>query len=109
MRAISPAVKNQLVADPRMKVCALALVQDLYERCAGRVTWHHVWIYAGRQIDEPWAVQPACEHHHRMVESQRAVKMAFEAASLRVASEADLLKYPRRDWGQVRKALGLRY
>ena len=107
MRPISPAVKKELLADPRMKSCALAPLQGLYEPCHGRVQFHHVWIYAGRQIDEPWAIQPACVHHHKLVESQRAVKMAFETASLLLAGEADLLKYPRRDWGQVRKALGL--
>jgi len=67
----------------------------------------YYWIYAGKQIDEPWAILPACEHHHKLVESQPAVKAAFEAASLVLVRDADLLKYPRRDWGQVRKALGL--
>lgn len=107
MRPISPHVRKRLAADPRMKVCALAPVQNLYEKCEGRVTWHHTIIYAGRQCDEPWAIQPACVHHHKMVESDPAVKMAFEAAAMKLATEEDLAKYPRRDWQQFRKHLGL--
>jgi hypothetical protein len=90
-----------------MKQCALSQLQRIYELCEGRITWHHPWIYAGRQIGETWAIVPACEHHHRMVESEPAVKAAFEAASLLLATEEDLACYPRKPWGRIKKALGL--
>lgn len=91
-----------------MKQCAIWHLQGVYGACEGRVEWHHVWTYAGRQIDEEWAIVGACAHHHKLVESQPAVKAAFETASLLLATDEDFAKYPRRDWKQVRRALGLR-
>ena len=110
MRPIPPALKGMLEQQPRMKRCALGPVQDLYSACSGRLTrpeWHHVWTYAGQQINEPWAIVGACSRHHEMVKTDRAVKMAFEAASLLLATEEDLARYPRKDWDQIKKSLGI--
>ena len=90
-----------------MKKCELAPLQGLYEDCAGRVEWHHVWIYGGHQIQEVWAIVAACKYHHDMVGKQRAVRMAFEGASLREATEVDLAEYPRKPWKQIKRSLGL--
>lgn len=90
-----------------MKRCTLATVQDMYGECSGRVEWHHVWIYAGNQIQEPWAILAGCHHHHEQVKKDRAIKAAFEAASLSLATPEDLARYPRKDWAQIRKSLGL--
>ncbi len=103
-------MRVELEALPRMKRCTLAPVQDLYGACSGRLThpeWHHVWTYAGQQINEPWAIVGACSRHHEMVKADRAVKMAFEAASLLLATEEDLARYPRKDWDQIKKSLGI--
>ena len=32
--------------------------------CSGRITWEHVIIYAGKQLNEIWAIIPLCEKHH---------------------------------------------
>lgn len=90
-----------------MKVCALAPVQDLYERCDGRIEWHHVFIYASSQIPDAWNIQPACHKHHMLVTGQRAVKAAFEVAALRLATPEDLARYPHKDWQQLKRSLGL--
>lgn len=75
--------------------------------CEGRVQWHHVWIYAGTQIDEEWAIVGACEHHHEMVNGNKIVREAFQRESLRLATGNDLAKYPRKDWGFIREKLGI--
>lgn len=32
--------------------------------CQGRVTMEHAIIYAGKQLQEEWAILPICEFHH---------------------------------------------
>ena len=32
--------------------------------CGGRITWEHAIIFAGRQLNEKWAIIPLCEYHH---------------------------------------------
>ncbi len=103
-------MRAELEQQSRMKRCTLAPVQDLYGACSGRLAnpeWHHVFTYAGQQINEPWAIVGACSRHHEMVKTDRAVKMAFEAASLMLATDEDLARYPRKDWNQIKKSLGL--
>lgn len=110
MRPISAKTRATLEKDPRMKRCALAGLSRLYGACSApgtRPEWHHVWIYAGKQIDEPWAIVAACPVHHAMVKIQRAVRMAFEAISLLLATAEDLAKYPRKPWNQIKRSLGL--
>lgn len=58
MRKIPEGIKKQLEAEPN--VCAL---RD-YPPCGGRITWEHAIIYAGRQVNEVWAIIKICECHH---------------------------------------------
>lgn len=104
-------MRAELENMPRMKRCALAPVQGIYGLCSGRIRnpeWHHVFQYAGKQISETWAIVAGCTYHHGMVTKDRAIKMAFEAASLMEATEEDLAKYPRKDWAQIKKTLGIK-
>ena len=73
--------------------------------CVGRIQWHHVWEYQGRQINEVWAILGACELHHERVKTTWQVKEAFERRSLELASKEDLAKYPRFNWLQRKKYL----
>jgi len=57
MRPISPKVKAILQEEPN--VCARA-----NKDCEGCITWEHSIIYAGRQLDEAWAIIKLCEKHH---------------------------------------------
>jgi hypothetical protein len=107
MTPIPPEVSKTLEGLRRMKRCELEALQGVYELCDGKIEWHHVWIYGGRQIQEVWAIVAGCHHHHDMVGKQQAVRMAFEAASLQEATDEDLAKYPRKDWKQIKKSLGL--
>lgn len=58
MRKISPEVKAKLLEEPQ--VCARLGDGE----CKGRITWEHAIIYAGRQLDEVWAIIKLCEYHH---------------------------------------------
>ncbi len=94
MRPIPTAMRSEMSVDPfYTKCCAVGLGY-----CAGKVQWHHVWIYAGRQINEPWAIVPACERHHDQVTKEPKVKKFFEELSLSRATDEDLSKYPKRTW-----------
>lgn len=100
MRPIPPKLREELASLPRMKRCACAELGG----CSGRIEWHHVWIYAGRQINELWAIVGACNKHHEMVGTEPIVKKAFEVYSLQLATAADLAKYPRKPWGHIIKS-----
>lgn len=103
MRPIPQSLREDLDADPDMHVCAVRYRG--IDECSGRIQWHHVWIYAGKQINESWAILGACEHHHDLVQSNRDVRKEFERISLSKATATDLAKYPRKKWGQIRNWL----
>lgn len=90
---------------PRMRMCEG--VWERLEGCQGRIEWHHVWIYAGTQINEIWAILGACERHHGMVKTHRIVKETFERRSLEIATEEELAMYPRKNWVQIKKYLNI--
>lgn len=58
MRKISPRVREKVAA--RKQVCA----RRRDGGCAGSLTWEHAIIYAGKQVDEAWAIVILCECHH---------------------------------------------
>lgn len=91
----------------RMKRCSIWHLVALYGPCSGRTEWHHVWTYAGKQINEVWAIVGACHRHHEMVKEDPAVRMAFESCSLALAAPEDLLAYPKKHWSQIKATLGI--
>lgn len=99
MMPIPPKLRNTLSKTPRMRVCELA--RGEFGDCEGKVEWHHVWIYAGTQIQEHWAILSACERHHDMVKTHRLVKEEFERRSLRMSTIDELAKYPKKNWAQI--------
>ena len=54
------------------------LEDDYYKKCArhkentcdGRITFEHTHIFAGKQIQEKWAIIPLCSFHHAVNEHQ---------------------------------------
>ena len=53
-------MREQLADDPFMQRCIMSVGMF----CSGRVQWHHAFTYAGRRINEIWALIPLCEWHH---------------------------------------------
>jgi hypothetical protein len=39
----------------------------IYYGCSETPEFHHAFTYAGKQINEAWAILPVCEEHHRGV------------------------------------------
>lgn len=108
MRPIPLKMRQEIEKLPRMQTCQLAPLQSLYGGCSGRrqhPEWHHVWTYAGKQINEPWAILAACTYHHDMVKKDSSVRYAFETASLFYAAPEDLAKYPRKNWEQEKRRI----
>lgn len=70
MRTIKPKLKNDMANDPYYKVCARyhALHDHICspDPLNGKlIEWEHALIYAGKQINEKWAIIPICYEVHR--------------------------------------------
>lgn len=96
MNNIPSDLRSDLSVDPYYKYCARASDGG----CEGRVTWEHAWIYAGRQIQERWAIIPLCWYHHL---GEGLNKRKNEIISLSRATDEDLSKYPKKDWDRIRE------
>ena len=64
MRKIPEALKAQLLAEAEYKKCVRKT------GCQGRITLEHAIIYAGRQLNERWAILPLCAYHHAVDQFQ---------------------------------------
>lgn len=108
MRKIPQSHKDQIAQDPYFSKCARAHEGN----CGGRITIEHAWIYAGRQINEMWAYVPICAYHHEVDEYQDDGDLNKELnqfISLSRATDADLAKYPKKDWRQIKNYLNEKY
>jgi len=85
---------------------------EFMERCcitgSYNVSWEHCWIYAGRQINEAWAIVPL-RRDLNTSHPPRDVKERCQLISLNRATKEDLAKYPKKDWAQLHKYLKSKY
>ena len=105
MNNIPLKIRNQLAADPFMLKC----FRHAEGECDGRIEWEHAHQYRGRQVQEPWAIVPACTFHHR---GAGLIKELNRYAAILRAEEMNVdpgEKYPRTDWPQVKKYLAGKY
>jgi hypothetical protein len=103
-------LRRELDADPFMHRCIHAYLRTEGNPCSGRVEWEHAHLYAGRQINERWAIVPVCTYHHRGRGLDKNVNKY--ASLLRMTEEERTTaetKYPRTNWQQLMDWLGLRY
>ena len=80
MRPIPPKLKEELNADPFMKLCCLCGVI--------KVQFHHAIEYKGSQLNERWAIVPACKecHDNRLEELQlKALNRATKEELARIS------------------------
>lgn len=99
---------QEILSDKYYKKC----VRHEEKRCKGRVTFEHVWIYAGKQVQEKWAIIPLCEYHHDVLSYQDRgdlIKDLNEYYSINRMTEADMQKYDRYDWKQRKQYLNTKY
>lgn len=103
MSKIPATLLKKILLNPFYKKCA----RDSFN-CLGRITLEHAIIYAGRQVQEEWAIIPLCAYHHAVDEFQDGgdlKKDTNKMIALMRASQEDFDKYPRNTWSQERDAL----
>jgi hypothetical protein len=96
-----------MLSDPYYQVCAR---RNQY--CDGRITLEHAIIYAGRQVNEKWAIIPLCEYHHSVNKHQDGGgldKRWNEWLAIGRMTEEDKKKYPREKWDQKYQFLNKKY
>lgn len=106
MTKIPDALREELSNDPYYQTCA----RSIEHNCQGRITWEHAWIYAGKQIQEKWAIIPLCEFHHAVNQFQDSGdlnKHENQRISLLRATKEDLKKYPKKDWAFEKQWLNI--
>lgn len=106
MRPISQKVKEQLEQEP--DICA----RNIDGHCDGRITWEHALIYAGRQIDEAWAIIKLCEYHHAVNKYQDGGNLLKEKniwIALCRATDIELEKYSKANYKGMRERLNRIY
>lgn len=106
MSRIPEELREEMSCDPYYETCA----RKGEHNCAGRITWEHAWIYAGKQIQEKWAIIPLCEFHHDILNYQdrgNLNKAENQRISLLRATPEDLKKYPKKDWAFEKQWLNL--
>ena len=80
--------------------------------CQGRVEWEHVWLYAGKQIQEEWAIIPCCYMHHRggkLDKDFNRYQSLLKAIKIFGDLEYICNKYPKKDWKQIYSFLSKKY
>lgn len=73
---IPPKMRAEMAADPFYSICSLAHVPG--HICGGKVTWEHAIIFAGKKVQEKWAIPPICERGHAVNSFQDAGTMKKE-------------------------------
>ncbi len=63
MTPIPVKIREEMANDPFYKTCCLSHLGG----CEGRIEWHHCLIYGGRQVQQKFAILPACHKHHAEV------------------------------------------
>jgi hypothetical protein len=109
MRPISKTVKEALLERPD-KCERFEMFHD--HICKGRITWEHAIVYAGRQVDESWAIIKICAWAHDVDQFQdghNLNKEKNEYIALFNMHQDALEKYPRNNWLQRLKYLHDKY
>lgn len=93
MRQIPAKMRDAMACDPYYKKCC----RQADGRCDGRITWEHALLYAGKQVNEEFAIIPLCVRHHLAegLDKKRNIQIALSRAT-----EAQLAKYPKNTWRQ---------
>lgn len=103
-------LRKEISVDPRYRICALCGIKG--HVCGGRITMEHALIYAGKQIQEKWAIVPICAAGQEVDEYQDAHTMNKEMnqwVALNQAKDEELLKFNKTDFIGLRNRLNNKY
>lgn len=78
-------MRDAMSGDGEYTRCAFVGYEDLVGECGGRVTREHAVMYAGRKVQERWAIIPCCAKHHGVDRYQDAPGTAPKELRLWVA------------------------
>lgn len=80
--------------------------------CEGRIEWEHAWIYAGKKIQEEWAIVPCCTYHHRgdgLDKDFNRWHSILKMIRLNGGFLEVICKYPKKNWLQEWKFLKTKF
>lgn len=106
--AIPKKLREELSQDEFYKYC----IRIHEGTCSGRITWEHSLIYAGKQIQERFAIVPLCEFHHSIGkhhEDGDLQKDFGQWIAINRMTKADKLKYSKRNWDKDLELLNRKY
>lgn len=90
---------KQILNDPWYKTCC-------YPNCMRPAELEHALYYAGKKIQDKFAIIPVCANHHRLDNNGKPVdKRYHEYIAIKRMTGADRAKYSRVDWEQKLKHL----
>lgn len=97
MRPIPPKLKNEMEADPYYKICARWRnckdhVCSANPRTGQLIEWEHALIFAGKQINERWAIVPICWWAHSGGGLKKQINVWL---ALNRATDEELQKYSK--------------
>jgi hypothetical protein len=99
IRPIAKRIKEEILKDEFYVKCCRSS-----NLCGGRITWEHAFTYAGRQINERWAIIPLCWYHHL---GKGLDKKENRRIAISRASDEDLLKYKKINWKVMKTKYGI--
>lgn len=109
MRKIPQELKDEIASDPYYEKCCMAFRGD----CDGRITWEHSIVFAGKQLNEKWAIIPLCEYHHAVNKHQDGGDLNKEMnvwVALNRATDDELRAISKAiDYLQLRERLNEKY
>lgn len=107
MHPIPLKLRKELAESVEMKTCIYNNTE-----CKGRVEWEHAWTYAGKQIQEAWAIIPVCTYHHRgagLDKDYNRFRSLLKAQKITRGGLDICIKYPRKEWPQLWKYLSNKF
>jgi hypothetical protein len=99
MRAIPKKLRSEMDADPYYRTCVCRGYG--FGECAGGIQWHHNMIFAGRQVNERFAILPVCYGHH-LVADRKDVRSHLNSVMVGRMEGWQLSLYSKAvDWSRV--------
>jgi hypothetical protein len=98
-RGCKVVAKKQPSQSPKHLIDGKYCLTHKLDLCSCFSEWEHAFIYAGKQINEKWAIIPLCVYHHL---GEGLVKNENQRIALERATPEDLAKYPNFDWEKRR-------
>lgn len=104
MRPIPKKMREQMCKDPYYQYCCYTGLK----KGEVKIEWHHNLQYAGRQVNEVWAILPLSEAIHIQARNTK-IKEKLDWIMLNRATDEELMKYDRANLIEKRAMLNRVY